>query len=99
MIEAPPAWLSPPIVDIDICVVGNQLVGVDVDCDGNRSIMKSDLGTYESPEHAEVMKELMFNPKYTYLISSGIVTKEFVDNVVSVLRQQRATAQPDDNQR
>lgn len=78
-----------PVVDIDIEAHGNRLVGVDVFSDGSRSTLRQNLGTYESPEHALIMGEIISNPLYLVHAASGRFTQEKIDQMAAELRKRR----------
>lgn len=76
-------------VDIDIEAHGNRLVGTDVFSDGSRSTLRQNLGTYESPEHALIMGEIISNPLYLVHAASGRFTQEKIDQAAAELRTRR----------
>lgn len=76
-------------VDVDIVVRGNTAYAVDVFPGGERSCLRQRLGTYESPEHAMIMGEILSNPVYLVYLSNGKLTQEKVDQMAAELRKRR----------
>lgn len=82
--------------DVIVTRVGNCLVGQDVFPGGDLSCLKQHLGEYKSPEHADIMRELLFSPdpRMLVLIASGKITDEMIDQMVERLRVIRAAGKP-----
>ena len=77
------------VCDVDVVVVGNRLVGTDVFSDGSRSCLRQQLGTYQSPEHAAIMKEIQFTPILMVYLSNGTLTQAKIDQMAAELRARR----------
>lgn len=77
------------IVDTQIQIEGNRLVSRDVFSDGSLSCLKGDLGTYKTPEHAEIMAYLYAEPMMLIWASEGKLTQELIDKMAAELRQRR----------
>lgn len=69
------------VVDVARSVEGCRLVGKDVYTSGETGIIKSDLGTYKTPEHAAAMMLLMSRPDF--LLFATTITDEQIDKLAS----------------
>lgn len=79
------------VIDTEIQLEGNRLVGRDILAGGSMSCLKQDLGTYKSPEHAEVMFLLFTDLRMLVLAAEGKLTDEVIDKMAEALRQRRQT--------
>lgn len=71
-----------------LSVTDNTVYAQDVYQDGEVSTIKSPIGVYQSPEHAQVMMALQCHPAYTLLLATGKLTTSTIDGLVNRLRQQ-----------
>lgn len=78
-------------IDVEITREGNKLVGRDVFPGGDRSCIKQNLGTYQSPEHAEIMGAILSDIRLKVLAASGQITQEKMDLMAAELRRLRTT--------
>lgn len=72
---------------IRVDVVGSKLVGVDIFQDGSESCLRSQLGTYKSPEHALAFKLLLERPDFLVLVSEGKITDSVIDKIAEGLNK------------
>ena len=76
-----------PAVDTVMTVEGCRLVARDVLADGSLSVIKQQLGEYETPEHAEVMGLLLDDPRL--FIYADSLTNEVFDRAAALLRERK----------
>lgn len=77
------------IVDVDIYAEGNSVKGNDVYEDGSTSLLTPLMMECETPEHAEVMAEILRNPLYMIYLSMGKLTQEKFDAIVLKWREEK----------
>jgi hypothetical protein len=77
------------IVDVDIYAEGNSVKGNDVYEDGSTSLLTPLLMECETPEHAEVMTEILDNPLYMVYISTGKLTVKKFNAIVERWREEK----------
>lgn len=77
-------------VDVKIEREGDKVFSRDVFQDGSLGVIKTPwFPDAKSPEHAEIMAEILTNPAYTILLSNGFFTDEKLDQMAEKLREIR----------
>lgn len=80
----------PQPVDIKFERAGDRIFSRDVFSDGQLGVIRTPwFPAAKSPEHAEVMAELLLNPEFTVWVSEGFFTDEKLDEIVTRLREIR----------
>ena len=83
------------VVDVALGVEGCRLVGKDVYTNGETGIIKSDLGTYKTPEHAEAMQLLM--SRADFFLLAATITDEQIDKLAAEILKRKQHARDRDN--
>lgn len=78
------------VVDVDIQREGCRLVGRDVYSNGEQGVIKSDLGSYKTPEHADAMLLLMNRPDFFLLAAT--ITDEQIDKLAAEILKRKNNA-------
>lgn len=76
------------VVDVALSVEGSRLVGRDLYSNGETGIIKSDLGTYKTPEHAEAMQLLMSRDDF-FLIAATITDEQMDKLAAEILKRKQ----------
>lgn len=96
MFEAMGSLTGQAVVDVAMHIEGSRLVGTDVYADGQRGIIKSDLGTYKTPEHAAAMALLI--GRVDFFLIAGTVTDEQFDRLAEESRKRKNATIPTTHQ-
>lgn len=89
MFSDAPVCRDTTVVDVQLSIDGNRLVGTDVFGDGSTSCLRQNLGTYKSPEHAAAMALLMGRPDFLLLIAEGKLDDAQIDRLVEEIRKRK----------
>ncbi len=72
-----------------LTVEGNKLIGQDILHGGQTSCLKQNLGTYQSPEHAEAMAYVFATPQLMLRLLMGEITPTILNNVAAILKSRK----------
>ncbi len=72
-----------------VSLEGSRIIGRDILPGGQVSCLKQNLGTYQSPEHAEAMAHVFASPQLMLRWLMGDITATIINNVAAAIKTKK----------